>query len=184
VTFERLGTLGGVRTVVLGPPPAEIEALIARRRSLGIDLFDEVWEGSYHMAPAPHPGHGYIETQLAIVLAPLATSAGLIGTGPFNLGERDDYRVPDRGYHRALPDSVFVPTAAIVVEVVSPDDETFAKFDFYATHGVDELVIADPADRTVRVFCRPADSAGYVESNGSGLLGISAAELTTAITWP
>ena len=41
-----------VRTVVLGPPPAEISALIARRHALGLDTHDEVWEGEYHMAPA------------------------------------------------------------------------------------------------------------------------------------
>jgi Uma2 family endonuclease len=173
-----------VKTVVLGPPPAELEALIARRRKLGVDLFDEVWEGSYHMVPAPHPAHGYVESQLAVLLAPAAARAGLLGTGIFNLGERNDYRVPDGGYHRALPTSVFVPTAAIVVEVVSPDDETFAKFDFYAARGVDELIVADPAGHTVRVFSRAADGAGYVETDGSVLLGISAADATAAITWP
>jgi Uma2 family endonuclease len=184
MTRRGAGTLGGVKTVVLGPPPAEVEALIARRRKLGIDLFDEVWEGSYHMAPAPHPGHGYIETQLAVLLAPRATAAGLIGTGPFNLGKRNDYRVPDRGYHRVLPDSVFLPTVAIVVEVVSPDDETYAKFGFYAAHGVDELVVADPAERTVRTFARAADGDGYDEVDASALLGVSAAELIGQVTWP
>ena len=34
-----------MRTVVLGPPPAELQALIARRHSLGLDGFDEVWKG-------------------------------------------------------------------------------------------------------------------------------------------
>ncbi|MBO0835758.1 MAG: hypothetical protein J2P28_09590 [Actinobacteria bacterium] len=40
-------------TVVLDPVPAEVEELIERRRALGLDLFDEVWAGTYHMAPAP-----------------------------------------------------------------------------------------------------------------------------------
>ncbi len=43
-----------MRTVVLGPPPAELEALIARRHSLGLDGSDEVWKGEYHMAPVAH----------------------------------------------------------------------------------------------------------------------------------
>lgn len=38
-----------MQTVVLGPQPAEIRALIERRHALGIDLFDEVWEGSYQV---------------------------------------------------------------------------------------------------------------------------------------
>jgi hypothetical protein len=31
-----------------------------------------------------------------------------------------------------------VATAAVVVEVVSPDDETCERFGFYAAHGVDD----------------------------------------------
>ena len=172
-----------MKTVVLGPRPAELEALIARRRELGLDLYDEIWEGSYHVVPAPRPAHGFVERRLAILLEPAADAHGLVGTGPFNLGERDDYRVPDGGYHRGLPDAVFVETAAIVVEVVSPDDETFANFDFYAAHAVDELLIADPATRSVRLF-RLADGGRYVETDRSELLGIRADELTAAIAWP
>ena len=59
---------GDVKTVVLVPRPRELEGLIQRRRALGIDTFDEVWEGSYHMAPAAHPAHGYVGTQLAVLL--------------------------------------------------------------------------------------------------------------------
>jgi hypothetical protein len=76
------------------------------------------------MAPAPHPAHGFVANELAVGLAPFARAASLVGTGPFNLGEPDDYRVPDGGYHRSLPATVWVSTAVIVVEVVSPDDET------------------------------------------------------------
>jgi len=46
-----------------------------------------------------------------VLLAPFA-NAGLIDTQPFNLGEPDGYRVPDRGYHCSLPTTKWVPTAA------------------------------------------------------------------------
>ena len=168
--------------MVLGPRPREVEELIQRRRALGIDTFDEVWEGSYHMAPAAHPAHGYVGHQLAVLLAPFAGAAGLVGTDPFNLGEPDDYRVPDRGYHRSLPQSTWVPTVAIVVEIVSPDDETYDKFAFYAAHGVDELIVADPTTRTVT--CWALEASVYRQSDGSALLAISVAELQAGITWP
>lgn len=100
-----------MRTVVLDPAPAEFEALLERRRALGQDLYDEVWEGEYHMAPAPHPFHGYIDRRLALLLEPLAQRAGLIGAGVFNLGSPDDYRVLDGGLHRELPTTTFVSTA-------------------------------------------------------------------------
>jgi hypothetical protein len=44
-----------VPTLVMDPPPAEFEALIERRRRLGLDRRDEMWEGVYHLAPAPAP---------------------------------------------------------------------------------------------------------------------------------
>ena len=123
-----------MKTVVIGPPPPELQQLIQRRRSLGLDRFDEVWEGNLHLAPVPGFGHAYIEREVARVLRPFADAAGLIETGPFNLGRASDFRVPDGGYHRSVPegDGVYVTRAALVVEVVSTDDETFEKFPFYA----------------------------------------------------
>jgi Uma2 family endonuclease len=171
-----------VKTVVLGPRPPELEGLIRRRRALGIDTFDEVWEGSYHVAPAAHPAHGYVGNQLAVLLAPLARVAGLVGTDPFNLGEPDDYRVPDRGYHRGLPQTTWVPTAAVVVEIVSPDDETYDKFGFYAAHGVDGLIVADPSARTIT--CWVLDGTAYRQTDRSALLAVTAAELEAGIDWP
>lgn len=171
-----------MRTVVLDPKPVEFEALLERRHALGQDLYDEVWEGEYHMAPAPHPFHGYIDRRLAVLLEPLGQSAGLVGTGPFNLGTSDDYRVPDGGLHRMLPTTTFVPTAAVVIEIVSPGDETWNKTDFYADHSVDELLIADPLKRSVTWLV--LEDGRYAERDSSRLLGISSAELTAQITWP
>jgi Uma2 family endonuclease len=44
-----------------------------------------------------------------------------------------------------------VPTAALVVEIVSPGDESYKKLDFYAAQAVDEVVIVDPAGGPRRV---------------------------------
>ena len=171
-----------VRTVVLDPAPAEFEALLERRRALGQDLFDEVWEGEYHMAPAPHPFHGYVDQQLAVLLEPPAKRVGLVGTGVFNLGSPDDYRVPDRGLHRELPTTVFVPTAAVVIEIVSPGDETWNKIDFYAAHSVDELLIVDPGKRSVTWLL--LEAGRYAEAESSPLLGVGPAWLAGQIAWP
>lgn len=172
-----------MRTVVLGPRPEELQHLIDRRHALGIDTYDEEWEGEYHMAPAAHSAHGYLDNVLAELLGPLARAAGLIGTGPFNLGRPSNYRVPDRGYLRAHPRGVWLATAAIVVEIVSPDDETFEKFEFYAGRGVDEILTVDPATRSAKIWCR-RDDAAYDEAAASALLGVTGAELVVAIDWP
>jgi Uma2 family endonuclease len=169
-----------MRTIVLDPKPVEFEALLERRHALGQDLYDEVWEGEYHMAPAPHPFHGILDDELAVALHPLARRAGLVGTGPFNLGDPDDYRVPDRGFHRETPTTTFVPTAAIVVEIASPDDETWNKIDFYAAHSVDELLIADPLKRSVTWLL--LEDGRYAERDAGRLLGVSSAGLAAQIT--
>jgi len=174
--------MGQVRTVVLGQRPAELEAFLDRRRALGQDVFDELWDGVYHVAPASHLWHGYVDHVLAQLLGPSARAAGLVGTGPFNLGTADDYRVPDRGYHRSLPSAVWVETAAIVVEVVSPDDETWAKFDFYAAHEIDEICTADAVAGRLQWFVRAGPA--YAEAEASGLLGVTVDDLAGQIPWP
>jgi Uma2 family endonuclease len=170
-----------MRTVVLGDS-REIRELIDQRRRTGADLYDEMWEGEYHMAPAPHRSHGLLDYRLGRILGPLADRAGLFGSGPFNLGDQFDYRVPDQGYHRDEAPRTWVPTAAVVVEIVSPDDESWAKLDFYAAHEVDEVLIVDPEARRVTWLTR--DGNGYAEAEGSALLGITTGGLASLIDWP
>ena len=73
-------------------------------------------------------------------------------------------------------------TAALVVEVVSPGEESWEKFDFYAARGVDEVLIADPEDRELTLFARAAD--GHERRNSSDVLGASLAELGAGLHWP
>jgi Putative restriction endonuclease len=169
-------------TLVRDPQPAEFEALLERRRRLGQDLFDEVWEGVLHMNPAPHSQHGRLEWQLALILAPLAAATGLRALGQFNLGEEGDYRVPDGALVRPSPDAVYLATAALVLEIISPGDETWEKLDFYALHGVEELLIADPQKRTVSWM--GLEGGEYRHLKRSRLIELGAAELDDRIDWP
>ncbi len=169
-----------MRTVVLGDRPVELEELISRRRALGQDGFDEVWEGEYHVAPHAHSHHGLIAHRLAVLLDPYASRAELLGSGAFNLGTPEDYRVPDGGFHRVLPEGVYVASAPVVVEIVSPDDETFAKLGFYAAHGVLEVLVALPEERAVRCY----DPATGEQLTTSTVLGVDVSELSTQLEWP
>jgi hypothetical protein len=171
-----------MRTIVLGPRSPEMDALIARRQSLGLDTHDEVWMGEYHMAPATHSSHGWLDDQLAVLLQPLAQAAGLRGTGPFNLGHPEDYRVPDRGLHRTPPNAVWLSTAALVVEIESPHDETWEKLDFYANQGVDEVLIASAERRSVTWL--QLVNGVYSEVEQSRLLGAGSRDLAGRIDWP
>jgi Uma2 family endonuclease len=173
-----------MRTVIVGQPPAEIEALIARRKQLGQDTFDEVWNGDYHMAPAPHPRHGMAMDELIALLRDPARARGLRGIAPINVGTQENYRVPDYAYYRSTPTETFVDHVEIVVEVVSPGDETYAKFDHYAAHRVGEIVCVDPIERSVRWFVLAPESASYDEVRRSPLVGVDVDALVAAIEWP
>ncbi len=76
-------------TVLLGEPPAPVGEWLERRRALGQDLFDEVWAGEHHVAPAAHARHGDIDDQVAALLRPRARSRGIWPTGPVNIGRHD-----------------------------------------------------------------------------------------------
>jgi len=172
-----------MRTVLVGQPPVEFENLLGRRRALGQDLFDEVWEGEYHVVPAPHGRHGQVEYELVAILRPLAARAGLRGSGPCNIGGPDNYRVPDQAYFLAdAQPHTFYASAEIVVEIVSPGDESRMKYDFYFRAGVKEVVIVDPQLQSVEWFTR--GDSGFTAAKGSELLGLSADELRTQIAWP
>ncbi len=82
----------------------------------------------------------------AALLKPVAHRLGVRAALTFNLGGPDDYRIPDAGLIPG-PAGVWHDTAMLVVEVLSPDDMTFDKLDFYAAHGVHELLVVDWQDR-------------------------------------
>jgi Uma2 family endonuclease len=176
-------SLDPVPTLVRDPQPADFEALLVRRRRLGLDRSDEVWEGVLHMNPAPHGRHAEVQWQLAVLLDQPARAGGLRPVGEFNLGEPEDYRVPDGGLHAPGEPQLFYPTAKLVVEVVSPDDETWAKLGFYAAHGVDELLIVDPQERRVH-WLALAPGGEYQPLERSSLIALAPAELAERIDWP
>ena len=181
---------------MLDPAPVELQALLQRRKRLDQDRHDEIWEGVYHMAPAPRNAHADIQQQLAELIGPLARRAGLrplIG-GEFNIGEPEDFRVPDGGLLRGREPATWHPTAALAVEIVSPGDETWAKLPFYAAHHVQELLILDPATHSIDwLTLNPREQQAQAQTEQpndyrpiehSDLIDLSIADLAERIDWP
>ena len=104
------------------------------------------------------------------------------GAGTVQPGEEGDYRVPDGALVRPGPDAVYLATAALVLEIVSPGDETWEKLDFYAAHEVDELLIVDPQDRIVSWLGLESGENKHLKQ--SRLIELGAAELAARIDWP
>jgi hypothetical protein len=171
-------------TLVLGTPPPELEALLERRRQAGVDRLDEVWQGVHHMVPGPSIEHADISQQLAVLLDGPARAAGLRPTmSEFNLGESEhDFRVPDGGLHRPGASGVWQATAAAVVEILSPGDESRQKLPFYADHDVDEVLLVDPAERTVTWLA--LHDGEYEPVQRSGLIELGPTELAEQLDWP
>ncbi|MFP5218915.1 MAG: Uma2 family endonuclease [Actinomycetes bacterium] len=167
-------------TIVRGPRPPELERLLERRRRSGAARFDEVWEGRYVVAPDLHSAHGAIQGELFGLLDSVARRLGLRAAQTFNLGRPEDFRIPDAGLLSG-PHGVWHDTAQLVVEVLSPDDMTFEKLDFYTARGVRELLVVDGEHRTVRCF---ALQDGQAERDRSEVLGLTTAEVADAIDWP
>lgn len=166
---------------MVGDQP-EIQGWLDRRRALGQDGFDEVWEGVYHVTPNARAEHGVVAVGVLVAVEGRARAAGLWGCGPFNLGEATDFRVPDGGWFRAAPTGVYLPSALMVLEVLSPQDETFHKFGFYHAHDVREILVADPAERTVA--CWVLEGSQYVPASRSDVLDVSMATVQVEVRWP
>jgi Uma2 family endonuclease len=172
-----------MRTLLPEPHSSEVEEMLERRKRLGQDRKDEVWEGVLHLVPAPSGEHSALGAQVKRLLAQPAAAAGLIVTDDFNVGEgKNDFRVPDGGLHRRTPHGIWFATAALVLEILSPDDDTWKKLPFYAAHDVDEVLIVDRDTREVH-WLGLADGQ-YQPIERSALIDLGPAQLAQQIDWP
>jgi Uma2 family endonuclease len=136
------------------------ESILEERRQLGHDRFDEVWDGVIHMVPFPTTRHACVVTDLSNALDQIATRRGLrcfsqgIGIYPAGSPGHRNYRGPDCVVvdRKHLSDRGIEGHAALVVEVISPDDESRKKLSFYAAVGVREVWLVDPAKRSIEVL--------------------------------
>lgn len=90
--------------------------------------------------------------------------------------------MPDAGLHRSGTDRLWHHTAALVVEVVSPGDESWAELSFYAARGVEEVVIVDPHKRAVDWL--RLEGGSYAPIARSALVETGAEQLAARIDWP
>ena len=162
-----------MRVVLVDAP----ESLLDERRRLGMEKFDERWEGEWHFVNPPKSWHPRLNFDLGFVLGPRARQLGLEpfgdSTGVFADLETD-WRIPDQAYVR--PDQIIeegVTGAELVVELYSPGDESYAKLPFYASLGITEALIIH-RDRRFELF-RLDDAGAYqpVDDGRSTVLGVT-----------
>jgi Uma2 family endonuclease len=161
-----------MRAVWLQPDREWLE----ERRKRGLDHRDEVWDGVLHVVPQPNYAHQQLGSDLLRTLGLVADKLGFnvlyeLGTYDPIKGEQN-YRVPDL----VVVDPQYASKrglegrAELVVEILSPNDESRDKFDFYAMCRVQEVWIADPATRVVEVYVLRGDRYFMVAPDRSGVV--------------
>jgi len=162
------------------------EAWLRQRSAAGLDKFDEVWNGVLHVVPPPSGPHQLLSTSLAVAMHERARSRGLLlsmETGLFDPGRRsNDYRTPDLSVYRPQNASVrgIDGRAELVVEVRSPNDETYEKFPFYAAQEVQEILVIHPDTRRFELY--RLNGADYVvtEADEAGVVTIVSLDIGLA----
>jgi Uma2 family endonuclease len=135
----------------------------AERKAKGLDRWDEVWEGMYVMPPLPNDEHQAIQAKLVAILQ---ISVGWSGLGEVrggvNVSDRDqdwreNFRCPDvavflKGASAQNRGAFWLGGPDFGVEIVSPDDASRDKLDFYSSVGVRELLIVDRAPWKLELY--------------------------------
>ncbi|CAN5280571.1 hypothetical protein BH11MYX1_BH11MYX1_14870 [soil metagenome] len=149
------------------------EDFLEDRRRRGLDKKDELWDGVLHMSPVPGNAHQRVPPRLVEALRLIAKRNGLEiffdATGIF--GSNQDWRIPDLSFvrpHQSSPRGL--ESAEIVVEIVSPTDESRKKFEFYSAVGVREIWIVEPDTWVVDLFSLVEGS--YIQGDASYVLGV------------
>jgi hypothetical protein len=134
--------------------PRDAAEMIARRQTLGLDRFDEVWEGVYVMSPIADNDHqdvvGGFDSILHIVIGwpHLCKVRPGVNVSDRDKGWMDNFRVPhvavyllDNPARDCLTDMLGGPDFGI--EVASEGDRSRHKLEFYAKIGTRELLVVD-----------------------------------------
>jgi Uma2 family endonuclease len=139
---------------ILYYPPQDARRVIARRRALGHDHHDEVWNGVYVMSPIPNDEHQDLVGGLVSIFQVVIGWLGLGKVRPgVNISDRRkswkrNFRVPDvtvflQGCKAICRGAFWFGGPDFAAEIISKGDRSRKKLDFYAKVGTCELLLVD-----------------------------------------
>jgi Uma2 family endonuclease len=151
VDADQVRPFGVSMTTIINDRDLE-RALIRRRRRLGHDRRDEVWNGVYVMSPFPANRHqrvvGCLDTVFRLVVE--SRGQGIVLPGA-NISDREDdwkknYRIPDccvflNGTLAQDRDTHWFGGPDFCVEIASPGERVQDKLPFYASVGTREVLL-------------------------------------------
>ncbi|MCX7410051.1 MAG: Uma2 family endonuclease [Planctomycetales bacterium] len=141
----------------------KVRRIIHRRRRLGLDRKDEVWNGRYIIMPDPDNVHQEFVAELVFILTLVVKRAGLGNVYPGgNISDREEkwtsnYRVPDvtvflNDNPAENRNTHWFGGPDLAIEIVSDNDKSRKKLDFYASVATRELLIVDRAPWQLELF--------------------------------
>jgi Uma2 family endonuclease len=163
---------------------------VAARKRAGADQWDEVWDGVLHMPAMPIPHHQDLESDLEDYLRYHWAKPGggrvrhqnNLAKAGAGRGWSRDYRIPDlillkRDRLHIIQRTHLEGAPNVVVEIHSPDDESYGKLPWYLELGVPEVWIIHRDTKVVEIYlCRgdhheqvAADAEGWVHSPETGV---------------
>lgn len=147
-----------MRAVMWTVPPD----IAAWRKRTGADQWDERWDGVLQLMPAPTPEHQDLEGSLEAYLRwHWARSGGgkVLHQINLSLPEEwpDNYRIPDLllmtpDRFAIVRDTHYEGAPSAVVEIHSPDVDTYEKLPFYEELGVPETWIIHRDSKEVEIY--------------------------------
>ena len=150
---------------------------LAHRRSIGLDRWDEMWEGVLHMTPAPSLEHQRILGQLVVFLEPLLRSLkrGTLLPGINVFRTPTNYRIPDLTFVATGREDVLSDAGVreggspdAVIEIRSPEDETYEKFPFYAAIGTREVIVIDRDTKRPEIYRLAGSELAMLQPDADG----------------
>jgi Uma2 family endonuclease len=150
---------------------------LAHRRSIGADHWDEMWEGVLHMAPAPNLEHQRILSQLVVFLEPLLrlSKRGTLFPGVNVFRTTTNYRIPDLTFVATGREDVLSDAGVreggspdAVIEIRSPEDETYEKFPFYAAIGTREVIVIDRDTKRPEIYRLAGSELSMLQPDAEG----------------
>ncbi|MFV2066908.1 MAG: Uma2 family endonuclease [Pirellulales bacterium] len=142
--------------------------LVEWRRRMGADGHDEMWQGVLHMNPVPTGKHQNLVIELVTWLrAHWARPRGCKAFNERNVasvgGWPNDYRVPDvvlltPERFQLDKDTHIEGGPTVVVEIRSPDDESYEKLPYYFGIGVAEVWVVDRDTREPEIYVSESES--------------------------
>lgn len=159
--------------------PEMQRAIIRRRRRLGLDKHDEVWNGVYVMSPLADDLHQNLTGEFDSILREIIQRKGLGQVRPgINITDRPDdwqknYRCPDvvvflNGTTAVNHGTFWHGGPDFAVEVRSPGDQSRKKLPFYGRVGTRELLIIDRKPWALELYRLDGETLRSVGKVGAG----------------